>query len=175
MSDESPDDVFSRFKEPGLVPWEAIHGLARAICVDPGMLRVTLEEFDYLSDGPWEDMDCEFIYLCGALSLAGPELSPEQRAVVLGSLRQGMEKLQGSGDISEETLRSTLACYGEPGYSELQPVEQWVEQYSIAFTVWAKQMEQGWDSFAEGDEDEDFLDEEQPGDGDGNGWGADQR
>lgn len=160
MSEEFPEDLFRQFKKSGPAPWDAIWELARQLPGDAGLFDKTVEQFEYLVEEPWEDMDCEFIYICATLALAAPEFSPAQKSIILASLRRGMEHLDGCGDLSEAALRNTLASFGEPGYVEDRPVQQWVEQFSGAFDEWAKEMDAGWTGFGPS-ADEESSDEEQ--------------
>jgi len=59
-------------------------------------------------------------------------------------------------------LVNTLASFGEPGYVEDRPVQQWVEQFSSAFDEWVKEMDAGFTGFGPSS-DEDFADEEESG------------
>ena len=153
MSEEMPESPFPEFKESGPAPWEEIQELAGLLPDEQGRLEEVLERFDYLIDvGPWEEMDCEFIYLCATLALAASQFSGEQKAVVLKSLRQGAEELEGCGDLGEDALRSALSSFGEPGYKEGRSVQQWAEHYSTEFDLWAKSMEEGLEAFGQEDD-----------------------
>jgi hypothetical protein len=160
MSQELPEDLFSPFKKPGPAPWDAIWGLACQLPGNAALLDETVEEFDYLVEEPWDDMDCEFIYVCAVLAIAAAQFSPAQRSVILASLRRGMEHLDGRADLAEAALRNTLASFGEPGYVEDRPVQQWVEQFSSAFDEWVKEMDAGFTGFGPA-ADDDLSDAEQ--------------
>ncbi|GEM_PF-6537512 len=162
MSEELPEDLFSPFKKQGPAPWDAIWGLACRLPADAALLDETVEQFDYLVEEPWEDMDCEFIYVCAVFAVAAAQFSPEQRSVILASLRRGMQHLDGRADLAEAALSNTLASFGEPGYVEDRPVQQWVEQFSSAFDEWVKEMDAGFTGFGPSS-DEDFADEEESG------------
>lgn len=153
MSEELPESPFPEFKKSGPAPLEEIQELAGRLPNDSERLDEMLEQFDYLIDvGPWEEMDCEFIYICATLALAAPKFSPKQKATVLASLKHGMGELDGCGDLSEDALRSTMASFRESGYEESRSVQQWVEHYNTEFELWAKSMEEGLEAFGQADD-----------------------
>lgn len=170
MSEEFRESPFPEFKRSGAAPWGEIQEMARRMPGEPGLLDTVLEQFDHLIDvGPWEEMDCEFIYVCAALALAATKFSPEQRSAVLKSMRRGAEELEGCGDLGEDALNSALASFNEPGYVEASSVQEWVEHYNNSFELWCKSMEEEMDLFGQGDGEGIFGDDDEEDDEDDEG------